>query len=212
VRRLFVVVEGETEEFFVKAVVQPHLWTFEVHPEPINVHGGRSWERWRNVLTKLMKSQPGDARFTTLFDLYGLPKDFPGLGASKAVVDTSQRADLLEAEMKAVLADERLIPYLQRHEMEALLYTDLLVLRGLLDAKDDLDGLDRLRQSTAVLPPEDINDDVTTAPSKRLLSHIGSYVKTVHGPLALETLGLARIGGRCPRFRAWLAKLEALKP
>jgi hypothetical protein len=211
VRRLFVVVEGETEELFVKRLLQPHLWTFDVHPEPINVAGGRSWGRWNHVLLTLLKSQPGDARFTTLFDLYALPRDFPGLEQAKAERDTSKRAAWLEERMKLALGNDlRLIPYLQCHEMEALLYVDLGVLSELLDAPDDREGLGRLRVATAALAPEDINDDVRTAPSRRLLAHIPSYRKTLHGPLVLEAIGLERLAEKCPRFGGWLRRLEAL--
>jgi len=31
---VLILVEGQTEERFVKALLQPHLWTMGVHPEP----------------------------------------------------------------------------------------------------------------------------------------------------------------------------------
>ena len=34
VRKVLILVEGQTEERFVKDVLQPHLWSREIHPEP----------------------------------------------------------------------------------------------------------------------------------------------------------------------------------
>jgi hypothetical protein len=58
--------------------------------------------------------------------------------------------------------------------------------------------------------PEDIDDGTRSAPSKRLLTHVPSYRKTVHGPLATEDTGLAALRGQCERFDAWIALLEGL--
>lgn len=64
---------------------------------------------------------------------------------------------------------------------------------------------------TAFLDPEAINDSEQTAPSKRLDAIFGGrYSKTEHGPLIAETIGLAVIRARCPRFDRWLRTLEAL--
>ena len=60
------------------------------------------------------------------------------------------------------------------------------------------------------LPPEDVDDGPTTAPSKRLESHLGDYQKTAMGPLVLHDAGLDVIRAACPRFHAWLERLESL--
>ena len=58
--------------------------------------------------------------------------------------------------------------------------------------------------------PEDINDDPSTAPSKRIVDAISRYRKSVHGPQVAETVGLGAIRAECSRFNAWVARLESL--
>lgn len=136
-RRLYVVVEGQTEEEFVKRVLIPHLRDFGLWVITFIVEtgegaagrrrGGGKWSRWVRDLKGLSRQQDPELRFTTLFDLYGLPPD----------------------------------------------------------------GSD-------------------SAPSKRLQALIPSYRKTGHGPLVLESAGLSKLRERCPRFSAWVARLEEL--
>jgi hypothetical protein len=221
--RLYVLVEGQTEEEFVKSVLVPHLWRrrIEVRVSVVETSrdafgrkrrgGGRRWGKWYCDLKRLTTEQHGgDVRFTTMFDLYGLPKDFPGLCEHASDRDTSRRATRLEETMAAAVDDWRLVPYLQRHEFEALVLAGLPALAGLLQDKDDLAGLEEIRTMIAQSSPEDINDGEDTAPSKRLEEHIVSYRKTFHGPLVVAETGIAALRSKCPRFDAWIAKLEAL--
>ena len=55
-----------------------------------------------------------------------------------------------------------------------------------------------------------MNDSKETAPSKRLVEFIEGYNKVVHGPSATSDAGLAALRAACPRFDAWVAKLEGL--
>ena len=86
--RLYIIVEGQTEETFVNQIVRPHLGSFSVRPiaRPVTTskkhgkHGGLSdYEKPRNDIIRMTKQeQNDDVRFTTMFDLYGLPEEFPG--------------------------------------------------------------------------------------------------------------------------------------
>ena len=221
--RLFVVVEGFTEERVIKDVLAPHLATFGVFAVPVIVmtskdrgsgkkhKGGGRWAHWRNNLLRLSQEQRGaDVRFTTLFDLYGLPADFPGYPHISGDRDTARRASRLEAEMAAAIQDRRLLPYLQRHELEALVLVDLDQLEALVDPGDGVQGVAALRRDLGSLKPEEVNEGTETAPSKRLLRFVPGYQKTVHGPLTIEATGLRQLRASCPRFDAWVASLEAL--
>jgi len=68
--------------------------------------------------------------------------------------------------MAAAVDDWRLVPYLQRHEFEALVLAGLPALAGLLQDKDDLAGLEEIRTMIAQSSPEDINDVKDTATFK----------------------------------------------
>jgi hypothetical protein len=221
--RLYVVVEGQTEESFVKQVLAPHLQQVDVWAATMVVEtsrdtfgrkrrGGGRWKQWARDLARLMRQQSGhDVRFTTMFDLYGLPDDFPELDVHGAVRDTSLRASLLEAAMGRSVGDHRFVPYLQRHEFEALVLAALDSLAKLLeDVEEDVAGIASLRELLRHVTPEDIDDGTMTAPSKRLEAAVPTYRKTVHGPLAVWAAGLPLLRSRCPRFDAWLRKLEVM--
>ncbi|NMO15605.1 DUF4276 family protein [Pyxidicoccus fallax] len=223
-KRLFIVVEGPTEEGFVKGVLGPHLQGRSIFTFPIIVttrrdestgaklnKGGGPWRNWYRDLKRVMGDNPGpNVAFTTLIDLYGLPKDFPQIEALSTIRDTLQRASEVEAVMYQQFGDHRFIPYAQRHEFEALVLAGLDSLAGFLDAEEDLKGVKQLRSEVANQSPEDVNDGRDTAPSKRLEARIPSYSKTLHGPLVVEDVGLARLRVVCPRFHAWVTRLEGL--
>ena len=60
--------------------------------------------------------------FTTMFDLYALPDDFPGFDASKTISDPYSKVNRLETDFATAINDKRFIPYIQLHEFEALLF------------------------------------------------------------------------------------------
>ncbi len=221
--RLTVVVEGQTEEAFVKEVLAPHLLQREIYVSATIVgkvaaqrrgrggRGGGHFKRWRRDLERLLSGdRSAEHRVTTMFDLYGLPDDFPGIEQHGSDTDTVRRCETLERSLAETLGDFRLVPYLQRHEFEALVLASLPSLCLFLDAEDDLAGLTQLEANIDGIDPEDINDGKTTAPSKRLREHVPGYVKTLHGPMAVMDTGLAPLRARCPRFDAWISRLEAL--
>jgi hypothetical protein len=125
-------------------------------------------------------------------------------------MDTVKRAESIENAMAADVEDRRFIPYLQRHEFEALVLAGLGELQRLLDSEEDLAGLDELRSTLGTTPPEDVNDGKETAPSKRLQRHVQSYQKRVHGPLVVGAVGLSGLRTACPRFGSWVSRLEQL--
>jgi hypothetical protein len=224
VSRLYVVVEGHTERAFIERMLAPHLDTRGVYTTAIVVttrrdrstgqktgRGGGHWKHWLDELRRLVRQdRREDVRLTTLFDLYGLPDDFPELSIHATVRDTVKRADLLERAMAAAVGDRRFLPYLQRHEVEALVLACLDELHEVMTMTADARGITALRQEIGHLLPEDVDDGPATAPSKRLVANIPGYSKIRHGIDALELAGLAKIRGACPRFDAWVTRLEQL--
>ncbi|MGK3966164.1 DUF4276 family protein [Sorangium sp. So ce118] len=221
--RLYVIVEGDTEQEFVKRCLAPHLDGRQVWTTPIEVttrrdrktgqklgRGGGHWKHWQKDIRKVLRSNATDIRVTSLFDLYGLPEDFPKLDDCTAERDTVVRAGLLETAMRDDIEDPRFIPYVQRHEFEALVLSGLEHLGEQLIDADARAGLEALRTELGDTPPEDVNDGPETAPSKRLLARVPGYNKKAHGPQITEKVGVDGLKQRCPRFGAWVALLEAL--
>lgn len=222
-KRLYVLVEGKTEEAIAKGLLREHLWQHGIESTFIPVEtrrdadgrkhaGGGTWSKWLPHFNVLKREHRGsDVRFSSWFDLYGLPRDFPGLVRHEGDKDTVRRAESLEACMADAIDDWRFLPYLQRHEVEALVLASLDALEDLLDPVDH-PSLEALRKELGTLAPEDVNDGPTTAPSRRLASHIAGYRKTLHGPLAVEGRGLSRVRMACPRFDTWVGQLERFDP
>ena len=94
--RLHFIVEGQTEEAFVNQILNPHLANFAVWTKArcvetlrkrgVKHRGGiaRYAQAKRDITNWIKEDQNSDARFTTMFDLYGLPESFPGYQAVKA--------------------------------------------------------------------------------------------------------------------------------
>jgi len=83
-RRVYVLVEGQTEEAFARELLIPHyasagltLIAIVVSTRPGYKGGVVSYAKVRPQIERLCK-QDASAYVTTLFDLYALPSDFPG--------------------------------------------------------------------------------------------------------------------------------------
>lgn len=143
---------------------------------------------------------------TSLFDLYG----FPGRRSGESVKDFERRID---REVDGLFGDDwdrsRVFAYVQRHEFEGLLFSDLGTFALVPDiSQRSIQSLKDIRAVFAT--PEDIDDGPTTAPSKRILKLVPGYRKRLYGPLLAEEAGLPRIRAECPRFNSWVSRLESL--
>ncbi|MNF93028.1 hypothetical protein D3C84_756880 [compost metagenome] len=145
-------------------------------------------------------------RITTLVDFYGF-QDREG----------RSRAQLEDAILAGVRNcttgfDERFVlPYVQMHEFEGLLFSDVEQFEFVLDGWNARSRAALLEVYQAFETPEDINDSPETAPSKRILRIFepGTYSKTEHGPLIAEAIGIDQIRAQCPQFDAWMDQLQA---
>jgi hypothetical protein len=218
--RLYVMVEGATEESFVNEVLAPVLWSRQVSPIPLIVgspgHKGGNVKYVRvkkDVLTQL--KQDRRAYCTTMFDFYGLGEGFPGTpllpnlqNIEKVTrIEQAVKADIV-AEIPEFRPQERFIPYLQLHEYEGLLFSDPVALAVGIKQPHLSPQFEQVRLRFAT--PEDINDDPNTAPSKRVIQVYPRYSKVLDGTLAAKSVGIARMRQECPHFRRWIESLEAL--
>jgi hypothetical protein len=164
-------------------------------------------------LERLFKQDPApESRFTTFFDLYALPPEFPGFDAARSLGDPYQKVASIERAFAKAMSDSRFISYLSLHEFEALIFAD--------PSRLDLEYLEHekaiasLQALAAKLEPECINETPHNAPSKRIIAAIPEYAgsKATVGPATASAIGLAKLRSRCPHFGAWLDALEALAP
>lgn len=215
--RLNFVVEGETEQGFVRTILGAHFGALGWDVRAQSIGGGRYrvFDLWRRDLRRWMsEDRGGDACFTTMLDLYALPSDFPDRGRLMSIRDPYERVAALEERWAGEVADKRFVPYIQLHEYEALLFADVDKLLGVYpDAQHAVVPLRRVveaRQNN----PELIDDGPTTAPSKRIAAEIPAYARAKRsaGPLVAAKIGLLTLRERCRHFDGWLQRLEARTP
>lgn len=217
--RVHVLVEGQTEEVFMRDVVAPHLLGYDIYLHytilktkrianaPDHAGGVTGYQRFKNDVTRLLNDS-NVAAVTTFLDFYGLPTGFPGRGSLPSG-DCFTRVAYVEEQIRNDINHNRFIPYLALHEFEALLFVDPEMIESAIPQATAFSKLTAIKD--AFNSPEEINDSPQTAPSKRLLDIFGgSYQKTLHGPLIAHDIGLERIREECAHFNEWLTKLESL--
>lgn len=211
-RRLVFIVEGDCELRFVERKIIPYLYAVvqeghEVHMCAQKITTNRRLNRsGGNVGFAYLKNEvgrvarQGEPWVTTFLDFFRLPSDFPGYSKD------SSRIDQIEAEVKAEVEYERFIPYIQRHEFEALLFAATDGFDSFLPESEKV-GVESI--SSCFKNVEDINGGAATAPSKRL-GNIFNYDKVIHSELVWKDVPLEKIMDRAPRFKGWIDRLVEL--
>jgi len=223
--RLHIIAEGQTERNFVKSVLAPHLAAFKVFADARCVltskdrrtskkhsGGGNSFEKaQRDIQTWIKEDKHGECRFTTMFDLYSLPEDFPDYAVAIRKTDPYERVHLLEESLARSISDRRFIPYIQLHEFEALILAAPQNLScEYLEHDTPIKNLVSMVSMAPDKNPELIDDGRETAPSKRILRQIPEYRKTTAGVSVVKSIGLPTLRTKCRHFNDWLSRLEQL--
>ena len=202
-KRLHLLVEGQTEETLADRVFRPYLeesgWTVSTSilttkrlASGANAHGGVSkWQKIEKEIRLLTRS-----RFlTTMLDYYGFPSDGPGM-RDRPAGDAYRRVAHVETAMRDAIANPCFLPHLVLHETEAWVFAAAKPLAELTD--DPRLAIDLLAIADQAGGPELVNEGPNTAPSKRLQQRFPRYQKTLHGQLAVEALGIKDLRLRCP--------------
>ena len=219
--RLNIVVEGQTEETFVRDVLGPHLLHSGVVCSARCAQTGRkrgrlfkggvvSYAQFRRDLVLWMKEdQKPEAYFSTMVDLYRLPQDFPGYSDASAGGDVHCRV----ASLEACFGDDiqhhlgHFVPHIQPHEFEALLFCrPALFTRRFPGREEDVQRLVGISESFP--SPEHIDDE--DPPSKRILAVLPDYDKVADGPVLAAAIGIEALREKCEHFANWVATLEDL--
>lgn len=216
--RVFVICEGQTEETFVKELLQREFLSKSIDLCPVLIgkpgHKGGNVNFDRLVFDIKNLLMDKKAYCTTFIDYYGLPREFPGKqngeknkdveGKHKAVIDALSIA----IEKKLNNTARRFIPYVQMYEFEALLFSEPEAFASGIWRKQLIGHFKKIRNNFQT--PEMINDDPNTAPSKRIQALVDDYQKPLMGPLAALEIGLSKMREECKLFDTWLQKIEDL--
>jgi hypothetical protein len=222
-KRVFIVVEGETEERFVRAVLYDYFILKGIHLEAqqwltnrkLGIGGGgKNFNLIENHIRRLIAHYQQDKGvfISLMVDLYGFPlqgdtiydEDVRRLNTGK------EKVLLLQQKMQERFSFNRFIPYVQLHEYEALLLSKPEALGTFY--VDHSREIQLLKQEIGKVPPEEVNETPQGAPSKRIIKHVPSYKKqkTTAGVITAQTIGLPFLRASCPHFNDWIERLERL--
>jgi hypothetical protein len=231
--RLNFIVEGTTEEIFVRDVLREFFAEKNIFVSARRVETSRkqlrnvnyyrpgkqvrvyrggvpSFEKVARDINRWLNEDPG-AYLTTMFDLYALPNDFPRFNKAMNRTDPYEKVKAIEEGFRKEINNYRFIPYIQLHEFEGLLFSNIEVIDDVMRPYQDRSQLDKLREiRSQFVTPEDINDGVETAPSKRLLNLYSSYNKELFGSLIAKQIGIDIMRNECKHFNDWVVKLIGL--
>jgi len=221
--RLLVHVEGQTEETFVHEILRDHLMAAGYRDVSVRLAGNPRKQRggvgaWQGIKRDILRHLKEDrsAIHAMIVDYYGMPRDWPGREQALRMNSSSVKAqyvesvlldDIMEA-MGGGFDPRRFAPLVMMHEFEALLFSDPDGFARGIGRADLVPEFRAVRQ--AFQNPEEINDSVETAPSKRILRIFPGYEKPLFGVLASLEIGLMPIRRECPHFNSWLRQVEAL--
>ena len=222
-----VVVEGPTENLFIKNVLAPYWALRGIFITPPKIRT-RIDERFGKVYTG------GDIRFprvakqvgnflkqrrniivASFVDYYGI-KEWPSLERINSNHSPRDIARILNQAAREYIQQNypetcpqnRYFPYIAVHEFEALLFSDTSIMSKHLHIHSHI--IDDVLQKCG--HPENINNGPETAPSKRLDKWTdGQYGKTTTGISIAEEIGIDTMRQQCPLFDEWLTSIEQLQ-
>jgi hypothetical protein len=221
-----IVVEGQTEQTFVRDVLAPQMAPNKIYLYPALIgkpgHKGGDirFDKAKDDIGNFLR-QRNDTYITTMFDYFRIDSEWPGKEEvlrqvkNGTALTASQKAEMLEAATRSEIvrafpgcdSGSRFVPYIEMHEFEALLFSDA----DILAEKTEIDVSSIRKIMKKYDNPEEINDDPANAPGKRLESLNNGYRKVAMGKTISEAIGIAAIRRQCPHFNDWLTKLEQLK-
>ncbi|MEG0559718.1 MAG: DUF4276 family protein [Muribaculaceae bacterium] len=212
-KRLFIIVEGQTEQEFVKEILSPYLQANNIHnvvPILINTSkigrgGFVNYKHLENTINGLLHQSPkNDFIVTTFVDFFRIPKSIPKYSECMSLGSRICQVNALENAISEKIGDNRFIPYIQLHEFEALLFSNN---NGFEYFYDEIISSQTNKIINQYRNPEDINTTPNGAPSKRILAIKKDYDKVIEGNLIAMEVGINSILKECPRFKSWIDNL-----
>lgn len=223
---LHVLCEGQTELRFASKVLSTYLTlkNIIVLPQLLitnrkkNERGGiLSYQQAKRDLSFMIRGAKDNEQavhyFTTMFDLYALPSDFPGFIDASTLKGYS-RVVMLEKAFGKDINCYKFIPYIQLHEFEALVLCDI---DGLADSyPNSAEKLAELKKEVTTQygnNVELVNNSVETAPSKRIIKALKGeyhYDKPKSGTEITGKIGVDVLRSKCQHFNDWLTTIEKI--
>ncbi len=222
---IYIVVEGQTEQTFVRHVLAPYMADkgIYLHSALIGTPGHKGgdirFHRAKADICNFLR-QRKDTFVSTMFDYFRIDSQWPGAEKLQWEIQNgvaytaSQKAEILESATQNEIAgsfskydaENRFIPYIEMHEFEAVLFSDPEILAN----KTEIDIVQIQSIIAAYDNPEEINGNPDKTPGKRLDILKNGYRKVAMGKIISEAIGIQTIRRQCPHFDSWLTKLEQI--
>lgn len=222
-RRINILVEGVSEQEFVRRILAPWFLKEQilVLGIPLRKGGGgkgfSNFEHFKNNVKPLLHEKD-EPIISTFVDLYrfpvqsGDPTEEQALKACSALPTAEAKIEgfeqLLTDAVEKIKPTANFVPYVQMHEFEALIFSNAAVL----DIEDERIA-QKMMEVSAAIEPEEINTTENGHPAKRLElifeQYKRKYNKGADAVDYLELIGIEVIMEKCPRFRNWLERLLA---
>ena len=222
---IYIVVEGQTEQTFVRDVLAPTIAPKGIYlsaaliGKPGHKGGDVRFDRAKVDIGNFLK-QRNDIYITTMFDYFRIDSKWPGIQEvqrkirNRTTLTAFDKANILESATHDEIistfpsynSENRFIPYIEMHEFEALLFSDANILAE--KTEIDVSKIEEILDEYSA--PEEINEDPQKAPSKQLEALKSDYRKVAMGKTVSDAIGIETIREQCPHFNDWLVKLEQL--
>lgn len=217
-KHLYIIVEGPTELEFINRILIPYFNSKGIisHIQGITItmsgggHGFNNIKHFENTIKPVLNYN-NEPFITTLIDYFKLNSEtkLPGFLDCLNKPSTDEKIECLENKLYNIVQKIKpynyFIPYIQKHEMETLMFAN----------PEDGFSLENDKIKNAIIEIskqypniEDINGSELGAPSKRLeaiyKSNDKKYNKIVDGIDIIEFSGIDTIIEKCPRFKNWI--------
>ncbi len=213
-----VIVEGKTEEIFIKQLLSKYLAEKNIYMTPIQISkpgqkgGDVRFSRAIKDISLHMK-QRADTYISLFFDYYGV-KEWPGIEDAQKKTEPQEIAKVINDATRQAVNKElseyrsytRFIPNVVVHEFEALLFSDPQTLAQAL--KIDIAAIKSIADQFE--DPEKINNSRETTPSRLLEKLYSRYKKTSTGIIIAQELGVELMRRKCQVFNNWIERLEEI--
>lgn len=219
--RVNILVEGQTEETFIRGLLATYLGEHNIFVRARSVEtsrkrgvvtrgGGLKYERFKKDLNRWMK-EDATAWYSSMIDFYALPDDFPGMDRISSINNPYSKIEHVENALANDVCSRFFLPYIQLHEFEALLLSKPEMFDNFFIGKRE--AVSQLVSYCKRFPsPEHINLGAETSPSKSIIRFIPEYykAKTAASPIIASYIGMEKIRSRCRHFSEWIDRLIAL--
>jgi hypothetical protein len=216
--RVRVLVEGQTERAFIRDILKPYFDSCQIYLHAVMLRPRGGIPQYAEAKDAIVRSLKEDTAWicTTMVDFYGMPTDWPGRDQANRCQSCAEKADIVESSILEDIAGSlgnslnprRLMPYVQMHEFEALLFSSPKKLAESLGDKKLSSTFLTIRNKFST--PEEINDHYDTCPSRRIEGVFQGFRKTINGITAASRIGLETMRQECPHFNDWITKLGNL--